>query len=165
MQFEGSTQARSWIFDDDSLKQCRLEAVSIESTGRRVRKDSSSARKFASGYHQHYCPVNEKKSWNDECTYLCSAIDGARHQETYVRFHAHQIQTLIGPKALLPELRRSASVLSTAIMLFRRFYLSNSAVEICPRKIAAASAFFASKLEEERVEVRQAIIHDFYFIL
>ena len=71
-----------------------------------------------------------------------------------MQFHAHQIQTLVGPYALLPELRRSQKVLSTAIILFRRFFLSNSVVEFNPRKIATASAFFAAKLEEEKIEVR-----------
>lgn len=70
-----------------------------------------------------------------------------------MQFHAHQIQTLVGPYALLPELRRSQKVLSTAIILFRRFFLSNSVVEFNPRKIATAAAFFAAKVEEEKIEV------------
>ena len=76
-----------------------------------------------------------------------------RDQETLVQFHAHQIQTLVGPHALVTELRRSQKVLSTAVVLFRRFFLSNSVIEFNPRKIATAAAFLAAKLEEERVEV------------
>lgn len=82
-----------------------------------------------------------------------SGLYGVQDQETLIRFHAHQLQTLIGPAAMLPELRRSSSVLCTAVMLFRRFYLSNSAIDISPRKLVVACAFFASKLEEERVEI------------
>jgi hypothetical protein len=60
----------------------------------------------------------------------------------------------VGPYALLPELRRSQKVLSTAIVFFRRFFLSNSVIECNPRKIAAAAALFAAKAEEEKIEVR-----------
>lgn len=63
------------------------------------------------------------------------------------------MQTLVGPTALLPELRTSVTVLSTAIMLFRRFYLSNSILYFNPRKMAAACALFAAKSEEEKIEV------------
>lgn len=150
MQFEGSTQERSWMFNEESLFQCRQQAA-VRHTHSWSGVKESSPRKFASCFHRRRI-VNGRS--NEETTL---PIEGnalaAFEQETYVRFHAQQIQTLVGPNALLPELRRSVSVLSTAVMLFRRFYLSNSAIEISPRKVAAASAFFASKLEEDRVEV------------
>lgn len=103
----------------------------------------------------------EKKSNNgvDNRTRLCpipiSAINpmvtiSQRDQETLVHFHAHQIQKIIGPNAIFPLLKRGSSVLSTAIMLFRKFYLSNSVVDFHPRNIAAASALLAVKTDCER---------------
>ena len=41
-------------------------------------------------------------------------------------------------------------MLSTAIMLFRRFYLSNSVIDFHPRNIAAASALLSAKVDCER---------------
>jgi hypothetical protein len=73
--------------------------------------------------------------------------------ELLVRFHAHQIQSLVGPTALLPGLHTGETVVLTAVALFRRFYLSNSVVEVSPRKVAVASAFLASKVEEERIDI------------
>ena len=154
MQFEGSTQARSWIFDEQSLRKCRKQAtVGANACSTGGKRKEPLARKFASGFHRRgkagSDATEECRSQNDKPTSF-----GVIDQETYIRFHAQQIQTLVGPTALLPELRRSALVLSTAVMLFRRFYLSNSAIEISARKIATACAFFAGKLEEERIEVR-----------
>ena len=73
----------------------------------------------------------------------------ANDQDILIHFHAHQIQRLIGPNAIFPQLRRGTAVLSTAIMLFRRFYLSNSALDFHPRNIAAASALLAVKADCE----------------
>ena len=81
----------------------------------------------------------------------------AADQESLVQFHSHQFQTLVGPTALLPELRTSVAVLSTAVMLFRRFYLSNSVLDFHPRKLAAACALFAAKVEEEKIEVSEPL--------
>lgn len=78
-----------------------------------------------------------------------------------IHFHAHQIQSLVGPGALLAELRTNSTVLSTAIMLFRRFYLSNSIIEVSPRKMAVASAFFAAKVEDQKVEVSTMVFDIF----
>ena len=76
-----------------------------------------------------------------------------------LQFHCEQMSTLIGPCPLLStELMRSDSVLSTAITFLRRFYLSNSVIDISPRKIAVASAFLAAKVEEEKVEVSHNIV-------
>jgi len=146
MDFELSTQARSWIFDETSLVACRERATEFES----VVGSKSRARKFASGFHNRLSCISEDSS---RATSTTSNSLSPYDQETLVRFHAHQIQTLVGPSAILLELRTSETVLSTAITFFRRFYLSNSVVEFNPRRIAAACAFFASKVEEERIEV------------
>lgn len=144
MNFAVSTQRKSWIFSEESIAACRSKAVAGSSrSGVRVQK-------FASGFHATYGPATTNTTPSPETRRTPLSI---RDQETLVQFHAHQIQTLVGPYALLPELRRSQKVLSTAVILFRRFFLSNSVVEFNPRKMATAAAFFAAKIEEEKIEV------------
>lgn len=149
MEFEKSSQAKSWIFSLQSLADCKRKAVSLDcellTRSNRKCKITNRVRKFASGFHKR----GETGTSPSQL-----ATPSIRHQEVLVQFHAHQIQFLIGPNAILYDLRTSERVLSTAIMFFRRFYLSNSVVEISPRKIAAACSFFAAKVEEEKVEVR-----------
>jgi hypothetical protein len=158
MNFATSSQRKSWIFSEESLAACRDKA----SRGSNDGAHSSRVQKFASGFHARQV-VDTCGNADTSCTNVSSAttktdtkgpILSIRDQETLVQFHAHQIQTLVGPYALLPELRRSQKVLSTAIALFRRFFLSNSVIECNPRKIAAAAALFAAKSEEEKIEVR-----------
>jgi cyclin H len=142
LDFEKSTQAKHWMFDEASLLQCREKACCSQSGRSKLR-----ARKFACGYTSKYpCTTNPGTHTGFNMT--------ANDQEILVHFHAHQIQRLIGPNAIFPQLRRGASVLSTAIMLFRRFYLSNSVVDFHPRNIAAASALLAVKADcEQRIPV------------
>jgi cyclin H len=152
MDFDRSTQAKSWLFDEDSLAACRERAAAIDGDNagreRRVRNSVKCARRFASGFHRSVFSECQKAPRTDPY-FLEPEV-----QESMIQFHAHQIQTLVGPTALLKELRTSVTVLSTAIAFFRRFYLSNSVLLINPRKMAAACAFFAAKVEEEKIEVR-----------
>ena len=149
MNFAVSSQRKSWIFSQESLDSCREKAVvgQLGPPSRQLRPQ-----KFASGFHGRRNKSQVEKSTT---MHKKNSILSVRDQETLVQFHAHQIQSLVGPYALLPELRRSQKVLSTAIVLFRRFFLSNSVVEFNPRKIATAAAFFAAKVEEEKIEVSQ----------
>ena len=196
MDFETSTQAKSWMFDEESLALCKEQASAMEDVS--GRSTTPRVRKFASGfatrrqqqqrqkqqqqfdasnncndsrvsafrsYHshdshydrslliptlRHGCPPAEYPHHASVPSTALSASD----QDILVHFHAHQIQRLVGPSALLPELQRSSSVLSTAITLFRRFYLSNSAIDFHPRNVAAASALLAVKVDcEPKLEV------------
>ena len=147
MEYKNSSQACFWMFDEQSLLECRARASGVQpSTKKR-------ARSFACGYHNR---VNNTDMG-------CSSEEKPRRmmpldQETLVHFHAHQIQHLVGPNAIFPELERNASVLSTAIMLFRRFYLSNSIVDFHPRIMAAASALLAVKVDcEPFLDVRLSL--------
>ena len=155
MNFERSTQVKSWIFSTETLEACRKKALAMEmeSSLRQTDIISGRVRKFASGFHrrsQQESPAITNQRCHSSEISLCN-------QEILVQFHAHQIQFLVGPTALLYDLRTSEAVLSTAITFFRRFYLSNSIVEVSPRKIAAACAFFAAKVEEEKLEVRPMV--------
>lgn len=144
MDFERSTQAKSWLFNEESLATCRAKAVIFRpDSNQRTKK----ARKFASGFHKSDIAAGSRE------TGISSFSLNVQEQECMIHFHAHHIQTLVGPAAVLDDLRTSVTVLSTAITYFRRFYLSNSVLEFNPRKMAVACAFFAAKVEEEKVEV------------
>ena len=161
MDYHRSTQARSWTFDKDSLLACKQRAVAATDnevttlsnvdTTQSIKDPNNGVQKFASGFHQR-CreaqPADSSKKQN-----MHSYVSVGDH-DLLVQFHAHQIQTLIGPAAIIPELRTSETVLSTAVIFFRRFFLSNTTILIHPRNIAVACAFLAAKVEEERVQVR-----------
>ena len=153
MDFRHSTQARSWTFNTQTLAACRQKALQVHDGS----NDSLScrARKFASGFHRRFRSSEAVRSKDDSARSVEEPFTAlsVSDQESVLRFHAQQIQSLVGPTAILPELRKSETVLSTAVTFFRRFFLSNSVTEIHPRTIAVASAFLASKVEEERVEV------------
>ena len=160
MNFEQSTQARYWMFDETSLLQCQRKACDSQVAVRRsTSKSAMQARKNACGYANNPSSRAQKDE-DDACQQTCSLRSplslSREDQETLIHFHAHQIQRLLGPNAILPGLRRSVSALSTAIMLFRRFYLSNSVIDFHPRNIAAASALLAVKVDcEKDLEVGQ----------
>jgi hypothetical protein len=161
MDFDKSTQARSWLFSPETLMECREKALSkprgLEGNARRVRK-------HASGFHNRRhselsCePASPQaqgmRGIQDRWFSSLPPSASLHEQESLVRFHSHHLRKLIGPTAIYRGLVRSSSVLATAIVLLRRFYLSNSVSDFCPRRMAAASAFLASKLEDCRVEVR-----------
>ena len=65
-----------------------------------------------------------------------------------VSFYCSKISLLIGPHAMLSNCKRAAKVASTACLLFRRFYLSNSVMMHDPKSMLAAAAFLASKVED-----------------
>jgi hypothetical protein len=186
MEFEGSTQAKSWLFDQASLLSCKQRAVTLDdAAATSMLMGVGRIRKFASGYHHYrektaggrstrhqqdsttsnkadlppqvasfssspsFSPSSSSSSSTSPTT-LPSAIT---EQEQIISFHCHQLFSLVGPNALLPDLRTGEVVLATAITFLRRFYLSNSVVDISPRKIAVACAFLAAKVEEEKIDV------------
>jgi hypothetical protein len=156
MDFNRSTQARSWLFDEDSLAACR-ERAAVEASS--ANENKPRVRKFASGFHSRFSKECEGSPVANELHSSSVPTLSPADKETLVRFHAHQIQALVGPTALLAELCTSETVLSSAIMYFRRFYLSNCILDINPRKMAAACAFFAAKAEEERIDVSSSWSH------
>jgi len=167
MDYNRSTQARSWIFDKESLDECKRKSVDVggwpSSPGPHpvALFGGTSPRKFASGYRRTFSsskgqptsPAPMTATSMPPSDHPMSSQITACEQEQLLRFHAHQLQTIVGPTAFLKELRTSQTVLSTATIFFRRFFLSNSVSEFHPRRIAAACAFFASKVEEEKIQV------------
>ena len=164
--FSQSTQSMYWIFDDEeTLMSCRQEALNesaaTNTTTTSSQPPSSSlprhkrARKFASGYQRRWNMQQQQKQEGQSSKTSSSSPPSSpslitpSDQETIVHFHAHQLQQLVGPNAMFEQLRRSSQVLSTAIVLLRRFYLSNSVVDFHPRHIAAAAALLAVKADCE----------------
>lgn len=147
VDFEMSSQAKYWMFNEATLGECRKEACD-NSGVKKTRKGEPRVRRSACGYHGRMTGSTSTQI-SPPTTSLSSTIS-VEDQETLIHFHAHQIQKLIGPNAIFPMLKRGASVLSTAIMLFRKFYLSNSVIDFHPRNIAAASALLAVKTDCER---------------
>ena len=143
LDFDKSSQARYWMFDEESLQKCREEAV----------RGAPKVRKFAAGY------ANRKPGKESEgsATTTPPPISQFEH-ERLVAFHAKELQTLVGPSAMFPALRMGSSTLSSAIMIFKRFYLSNSVIDFHPRDIACAAASLASKLESNRLPVSPIVL-------
>lgn len=150
MDFERSSQARSWLFDSSTLLQCREKALTDKPKG----SSSLRVRRFASGFHRRHAGTAENVDppHTNRQVSSSSALM-VEEQEMLVRFHAMQITQLIGPMAILNGLVRNSAILATAVMLFRRFYMSNSVLDYEPRRIAVAAAYLASKVGEQRVEV------------
>jgi len=71
-----------------------------------------------------------------------------------IQFYATKLPTLIGPNAQLEALRRPVKVLTTAGLLMKRFYLSNSVMMYDPKAIMVAAAFLACKVEDELVHIK-----------
>ena len=150
VDFEMSSQAKCWMFDEATLRQCR-EACNSFPCNPKTKSGKPRVRKFACGYHSRTTDSSATRNIRNKPPAMAtSSTISPEDQETLIHFHAHQIQKLIGPNAIFPLLKRGASVLSTAIMLFRKFYLSNSVIDFHPRHIASASALLAVKTDCER---------------
>merc|ERR1712194_54661 len=89
-----------------------------------------------------YGPTHTSKSLGNHP--LLTPADEA----TLITFYCSKIPLLIGPHATLPRCRRDAKVAATACLLFRRFYLSNSAMMHDPKSMMAAASFLAAKVED-----------------
>mmetsp|Transcript_27679 Transcript_27679/g.60953 ORF Transcript_27679/g.60953 Transcript_27679/m.60953 type:complete len:511 (+) Transcript_27679:96-1628(+) len=150
VDFEMSSQAKFWMFDEAALLECREKACNNISSQSRAARGKPRVRKFACGYNGRKATKSTATTHNEKPPkFDLPTTMTPEDQETLIHFHAHQIQKLIGPNAIFPLLQTRGSVLSTAIMLFRKFYLSNSVIDFHPRNIAAASALLAVKTDCE----------------
>ena len=65
------------------------------------------------------------------------------------RWYERQIFGVSGRRGRFPRLRRSPKVSCTAVILFKRFYLSQSIMEVDPVVMSLCCLFLASKIEDE----------------
>eukprot|EP00977_Amphora_coffeiformis_P017663 scaffold5860_cov223-Amphora_coffeaeformis.AAC.2 len=82
------------------------------------------------------------------------AFLNATEEAHLVAFYAPKLGKLIGPKAVVPRLKRNSKVTATAALLYRRFFLSNSVMMYDPKAVMVAAAFLASKVEDASADVR-----------
>lgn len=75
-------------------------------------------------------------------------------EATLVEFYSAKLLTLVGPKASIPKLTRDIKVASTASLLLRLFFLSNSVTLFDPKTIMVACAFLACKVEDATCDIR-----------
>mmetsp|Transcript_15767 Transcript_15767/g.19225 ORF Transcript_15767/g.19225 Transcript_15767/m.19225 type:complete len:395 (+) Transcript_15767:84-1268(+) len=109
---------------------------------------------FAKGYahrtRDHDMPMmTEASEPKEELPFLSPP-----EETTLLNFYATKLFSLIGPKAQHPPLRRDIKVASTAALLLRRFYLSNSVMVYDPKVFMVASAFLATKIEDCTVNIK-----------
>jgi cyclin H len=78
----------------------------------------------------------------------------ASEEATLITFYCSKIPLLIGPHATLARCQRDAKVTSTACLLYRRFYLSNSIMIHNPKSMLAAAAFLATKIEDCMIAIQ-----------
>ena len=71
-----------------------------------------------------------------------------------IEFFTSKLAELIGPDATMNRLKRDIKVTSTAAILVRRFFCSNSVMCFDPKAMMVAAAFLASKVEDATVDVR-----------
>lgn len=146
MNFEGSTQKTSWMFESaQALENCRLEALC--------------ATKSLRGVPQYSVRTASRRgaTLTTSLPKTPDFVNALRDQELLLRFHGHQI------KSLIPSLDQR--VKDTAVTYLRRFYLANSVVQHHPRPIAVAALFLASKVEDNRINIDHLArsTYEFYY--
>lgn len=73
----------------------------------------------------------------------------ADEERTLKRWYARQIFGVCGRRTTFSRLKRSPKVSCTAVMLFHRFYVSHSLLEVDPVIVSLCALFLASKIEDE----------------
>eukprot|EP00980_Cylindrotheca_fusiformis_P008794 scaffold1869_cov122-Cylindrotheca_fusiformis.AAC.56 len=153
-----SSQLQAWIFKPDTLDACRARAnrIARKRLVERQSNDSEAAKNHPTVecFARHF---TKEKYMDEEEGPL--EIDGnpfldPSEEALLVSFYASKLPTLIGPMAQIPRLRRESKVPATAVMLLRRFFLSNSVMMFDPKTIMVAAAFLASKVEDAMTDVR-----------
>lgn len=177
MDFQNSSHIASWIFKNSEIDLLRergnnrTRRILLEEQERKKKealaKDTSTGTdvsngsildqlpaSFAKGYGKDLKNSNEHESTTfieetDSLPFLTPS-----EETTLVNFYATKLFSLIGPNAQHPPLRRDVKVASTAALLLRRFFLSNSVMKYDPKVFMVASAFLATKVEDATVHVR-----------
>ena len=163
-----------WLLSETQLDECRARAnrggvrylrklvafPTSDGTDAAAIKPEPSIEWFASGYAQRCLDGDneEAEDQEEEGASTPSVLPNPplipQEELLLVQFYSGKIPDLIGPAAVLSRLRRDVKVTATAAALFRRFYLSNSAMIFDPKAMMVASAFLASKVEDATVDIR-----------
>ncbi|OWZ24074.1 Cyclin-H [Phytophthora megakarya] len=172
-----STHFNNWVFSGDELTRVRrLQHVKTKRTLRLEREEaqkpetsankSRKARSFAALVPRSSTAVRDAFDWNDEVDVELSALEEAEEkanlqltplleflspeQETLLReFYEEKIQESCSAQFL----RTSDKVKCCAMLLFKRFYLSNSVMEFHPKYLVPTAIYVAGKVEEQYMSV------------
>ncbi|CAI5726651.1 unnamed protein product [Hyaloperonospora brassicae] len=173
-----STHFNNWIFSTDELARVRrLQHVKAQHTLRLEREEapqtapvsaasSRRARSFAALVPRSSTAVHDAFDSNDCVDADVSAQEEAEEkanlqrtplveflsleQETLLRtFYEEKIQESCSAQFL----RTSDKVKCCALMLFKRFYLSNSVMEFHPKYVVPTVIYVAGKVEEQYISV------------
>lgn len=172
MDYENSTHVKSWTFTPQLLQQLRERAnqealqylqaqqklSSDDANAATAMSESSSALPIiAESFAKNYKLSNNDATMQptpDSSSSSNITILTPEEELTLINFYSSKLPTLIGPSATLPKLKRDIKVASTAALILKRFYLSNSITLFDPKIIMVASAFLASKVEDAMCDVR-----------
>ncbi|KAJ1454140.1 hypothetical protein M885DRAFT_618383 [Pelagophyceae sp. CCMP2097] len=139
--FELSASSSTWRLTAESLAEVRAAASAI-----------GSARAAAARAGEACALPPPPRCLLDEVPPHAAAESGALQAADEVqllRWYQVQMQKLVGRGAAQKRLRRSHKVAATAIVLYKRFYLSHSVLECEPMEFALCCIFVAGKLEDE----------------
>ncbi|CEG36180.1 cyclin h-1 [Plasmopara halstedii] len=172
-----STHLNNWVFSIEDLQRVRRlqhvktkralrlereEAQKPETTADRCRK----ARSFAALVPSSSSAVRDVFDWNDEIDGNLSKLEEEEEkanlqltpllefldpgQEAVLRqFYEEKLQESCSAQFL----RTSDKVKCCAMLLFKRFYLSNSVMEFHPKYLVPTAIYVAGKVEEQYMSV------------
>ncbi|CAH0475694.1 unnamed protein product [Peronospora belbahrii] len=172
-----STHFNNWIFTRDELARVRrLQHVKTKRALRLEREETQKmemtapskrkARSFAALLPRSSTAVTDAFDWNDDIETDILTQEEAEEkanlqpvplleflspeQETLLRaFYEEKIQESCSAQFL----RTSDKVKCCAIMLYKRFYLSNSVMEFHPKHLVPTAIYVAGKVEEQYISV------------
>ncbi|KAG1711139.1 hypothetical protein DVH05_013856 [Phytophthora capsici] len=172
-----STHFNNWIFSAEELVRVRrLQHVKAKRALRLEREEAQKpeapapiarkARSFAALLPRSSMAVRDAFDWNDEVDVDLSTLEEAEEkanlqltpllefldpeQEAILRaFYEEKIQESCSAQFL----RTSDKVKCCAMLLFKRFYLSNSVMEFHPKYLVPTAIYVAGKVEEQYMSV------------
>ncbi|CEP60221.1 TFIIH complex kinase subunit CCL1 LALA0_S01e05776g [Lachancea lanzarotensis] len=127
--YRHSTQYRNWSFTPERLDQIRTEV-------------NASAGSKAEKTLKQFLESHPELSREEEEAVASKAVPVTTHEELLlVNYFARMIISFAGKMNLPTE------VAATAVAFFRRFFLSNSVMDIPPKEVFHTTLFFACKTE------------------
>lgn len=162
MDYDKISHVSNWLFTAGEIKELRAKANreariliqgqaltstsdSTSSTSTTIPKPSSFAK-----FHD----ISTSMDTNDVSRNREDAMIKPEEETELIDFYCSKLLNLIGPSATINRLKRDIKVASTASLLLKRFYLSNSVICFDPKAIMVAAAFLAAKVEDSTCDIR-----------
>jgi cyclin H len=161
MDYDKISHVSSWLFTADEIRGLRAKAnrearIFIRTQALTSASDTSSTststpkpNSFAK-FHDISTSIDSNNiSMNSEDDMITP-----EEETELINFYCSKLLNLIGPSATIHRLKRDIKVASTASLLLKRFYLSNSVICFDPKAIMVAAAFLAAKVEDSTCDIR-----------